>query len=555
MILLIIFATGAGQSFFSTQVINHTHRAGIGNNCRYLAECVSTETFFRIEQEANDSSSNLYSQFREKVFGRGPAAFDITIGSLKESEALLASLPKAIKYSIDEVTAKVEFRRQITGLSYEAWGTIRVSALVSSAFYPNLQRRTELLRDFKMALVTSPRPFCKANVFIGSSEGFLNETDPNHEIKRSYGEIYYVWNDFDRLLTECQGNAMAADAAAKLEETLSEIESIAGDMLVGKSGTAKAPYDLIELPEPPVGKAAPHYYGDANVEGIPLITSPFELMVLTDAAELDLQAIDLQNIVVPLAETRRAAYSKYKERFDYHSENPPTNKLTAQADLEKVHEELSQLGIATVKAAIPVLKAHYDFQELLSEKSGASYDVWNKFVLRKLRLAEWKAKAFYTVSSVDQLENLIKASGGSLSGIVYLDSSAKVNFSNVNFKGKLIIVVPTDISLDSVGVADETLDHLTFVCFGEVRLDSDIKATVIMGYTGEGPKEFECGGSMTLTGSLIAAEGIKFMPGKLEGFVKYNELVNSGDTGVDEKNNHYFVAVSPQIRSKNVKRK
>jgi hypothetical protein len=552
VILLIIFATGAGQSFFSSQVISHTHRAGIGNNCRYLAECVCTEAFFRIENNVNDSSKELYSQFREKVFGRGPASFDITVGSLKESEALLVSLPKAHEFSIDSVTARVEFRRPISSLSYEVLGTIRVCALVSSAFYPNLQRKTEILRDFKMALVSSPRPFCKASVFIGSSEGFLDDTDPNHDIKRSYSNIRLVWTQFNETIDKFREEGGEAESAIPdLEAALSEIEAAAGDMLVGTDGaSAKSPYDWEKLPEPPVGKVAPHYYGDANVEGIPLIVSPFELMILTDASELDLAEIDLQKVVVPLNKFRKEALDKYEEKIQYYKDNNPST----ESELRDMYGELKDLGLVLVNAAVAVLKAHYDFQSLLSEKSGDSYDVWNKFVIGKLRLPEWKAKAFYTVSTIDELENLIMTSGGTLSGIVYLDSSSPVTISNLNFQGKLILVVPSDLSLDTVGVVDETLDLLTIVSFGGVRLDGSIKATVVMGYTGDGPRDFECGSSTILTGSLIAAEGIKFMEGKLQGVVKYNKLINSGDTGVDEKNNHYFVAISPQIRAKNVKR-
>ena len=564
VILLIIFASGAGQSFFSSQVINHTHRAGIGNNCRYLAECACEEAFFRIEDGVNNSSSGIFTSFRTKVFGKGPATFDISLGSLKQVEDMVAAMPTAHQYAIDSVKAEVLFRQQIAGLSYETFGTIKVSAHVSSGFYRSLVRKVEIIRDFKMALISSPRPFCKASLFIGESHSFL-KTTPNREIKDSYSGIGAIWRFFQETLETAEESAKKntqadySDLISEVKDAVSDIESAAGNMLVKK----EADYPIPSMNQ----SGVPHYFGDVKGAGDNLITSPSQLAILTADSIPDLSKIDLFNNVEPFEVTRADTYQKYLDEKESYRDYLESKKNADASEADSIKEEikkrldkLKKLGVKTVKAAVSELKAHDEFQEILSEKSGSSYDLWWEFVISKLRLPDWKEKAFFHVKSVDELKEMINSSKDALtgncnlSGIVYMDTADSVTFSNFSHRGKLIIVVPGDLSLESISVADENVDQLTFVSFGELSLDGNIQATVIMGYTGNGPRKLRLSG-LRLTGSFISADGLLFTAGNFEGSLKYNEKINSGDTGENEIMNHYFVGISPQIRCRSVSRK
>ena len=550
VILLIIFFSGMGQTIFSSQVISHTQRASLGMTCQYVATSACEEAHYRIQEAVNKPGEQLFDEFRSKVYGAGPAPFSLNSLSLQHTAELIDSLSPGAGYALEKISSEVIFRRQLVNLTYETYGLIKVQAKVTASLLPNVQRTITTYRDFKVALLSPPRPFGKATIFLGSAEGILNWGSPNGQIRVPYLFIRRVWLYIDESIKAAKKNDADDKYIKKLEEAKTAVEKAAGQFLVGKSGSCSSPYDWKSNPQPlKESEQGPHYFGDSAVKGDPEIQTPEELILIVPPVDsFDLSKLDLQEIIEPLEEKRVKASDAFDKAIKDFQDNPPD-----ESEAEQKFEEIKEKALKAIEANKKVLEEYYTFQAAVSEKTGKSREVWLKhFVYKKLTLKDWEEKAFYTVTSADELELLRETKP--LSGIVYMDTTEPLDLSGMKHEGKLIIAVQGDLKLSDVGVADKSVDQLTFVCFGNVRLSGSITASIILGVTEGETKKFESDDSLELEGNLIASGALNFNRGDLKGTVKYDKTLDSGDTGDNEKSNHHFVAISPTLRFRGVSR-
>ncbi len=551
VILLIIFFSGMGQTIFSSQVINHTQRASLGLTCQYLATSACEEAHFQIQEKVNKPGEKLFEDFRSKVYGKGPAPFTIDFGGMPHISKVLDDLPQGAGYAIESITGEVLFRRQLVNMTYETYGLIKIQAKTSASLIRNVQRTVTTYRDFKVALISPPRPFGKAAIFLGSAEGVVPWGQPNAQMKNSYLAIRRIWVYIDEAIKAAEKEGAEDSDIAPLKEAKEKIEKEAAQFLVGKTGSCTSPYDWKKNPQPlKESEKGPHYFGDAAVKGDAEIQSPDELILVVPPTDnFDLADLDLLNKVKPLEEARSKANEAFDKATKEFSDNPPDDKSEAEQKLR----EIEKLAIAAIKENKKVLEAYYDFQVLMSEKTGKSRETWLKgFVYKKLTLPAWKEKAFYTATSLDDFKMLRETKP--LSGIVYMDTTEELDLSDMKHEGKLIVVIPGDVKLSDVGASDKSIDQLTFVCFGNVRLSGTITASIILGVSEGEPKKLETSDGLQIDGNLISGGPLNFNPGELKGTLKYDKTLDSGNTGNNENKNHHFVAISPTLRFKSVSR-
>ena len=548
VILLIIFFTSIGQSIFSSQVLSQTQRAAIGLNCRYYSRSVLEEALWQLQRRANEPGDPLFEKFRSKVFGNGPASFEIEFEALQYSTRLINSFPSAHHYALDRLNGEVVFRRQINGLSYESYGLLKLEAVASAKKFSGITRRTTIYRDAKVALISPPRPFAKALVFLGSAEGIIPWGKPNAQIRQSYLSIRRIWVFVDEALKKARQESIEQEQLEPLIQAKREIEEAAGVLLLGEDGLSCVnPYDWKSNPMPlKENEGGPHYFGDSAVRGLAEIESSRELTLIVPPGDVfELGSLDLLSELKELEEARIRANDAFDTACESFSNSPPSE----ESEMKRRLEELKDLAIESIEANRKVLDRYFDFQIKMSEKTGKSRKRWlEDFVYKKLTMMAWRKKAFYIATSISDFEVLTKRVQP-LSGIVWVENDEKLILNDWKHRGKLIVAVKGKLSLNNVGVENERLDQLTFVCFDDLEVKGRITASLILGLSNE-RIEFKTHENFTLKGNLISAGPLSFDNGQLHGAIEYDESLDSGHTGSSEKLNHHFVAISPVIDAK-----
>ncbi len=185
VVLLIIFAMGLAQSFFSTQVTDISHREVVGRQCVQIAESAIEEALWKVQGRANTPGSELFDSFRSPVFRGQSGTFPIKLGAASLTQQIIVDLNG---YELDEIEASVICRKQATYLEYESCGLIRlVAAAKSDLFSTNFRdfRRTvEVLVDFRVVKITPPRPFDRMTIVVRDCGSLVSLG--NDEIRACY---------------------------------------------------------------------------------------------------------------------------------------------------------------------------------------------------------------------------------------------------------------------------------------------------------------------------------------------------------------------------------
>ncbi|MBI4870874.1 MAG: DUF2975 domain-containing protein [Candidatus Riflebacteria bacterium] len=528
ILVAVMTVMGISQSFFSTHVVDKAMRSSAGNVALALAESAVQELLLAVQWEVNRPGEAYYEGLRRPVQGAGDGGFtlmsanppgpDVPLPAVRR----LSSMPAYSGFQIDSILAEVSFRRPLGGLTYETEGLLRVGAKVSSQRHSSVVRGVDVYRDFKVVLVSPPRPFDQLSFFLFQVDPLLGTSagEANDRIVRAYDQLRRMVEELlPKLIEQAQkAGSEAAEVESRANQALSKLK----------------PWVPPSIDNPPTDEVAfAHKFKE-----------PLLLIAVQDLPRLE------EIYLTPAIQANRDAIK------------------AAEADLEKKKQAAESAANGTDVAAgkqaaldliasIEALGGRYHertelyrkFQQQFYEKSGNAYRLWQSNFIPKLDKARWQRKATYVVDSQTAFDELWARLGNRLNGIVYAGCALRLPSA---WKGKAVIAATQAVGLPDLTIQDRTKDQLTVIGFSEIVVEgSKCDAAIIVAPGGD----LRQSGAVKYYGQLVFAGELK-RPEQLKGSIERNRYLFSGNSEDPKpKLDHLMVAVSPQVRLRGVYRR
>lgn len=521
LIVILILVTvmtfvAIARALFSRGVTSQVLRSSLGIQAQTLAESAAEEVLLEVRRRANDPESESFVPFRVERYAGEEASFPVQVETPR-FDSLYERIPEISPFYLEDRSAVVSFQRQFTGVPYERYGLLKVSATVARdmSLTTKVSRRVELGVEFKVHLVSTPRPFDQAALYVQDGGALL-------------GRPYQ----------------MIEDVLQSIEYRRSEHEDVIDQM---ESRKDSVPFNgvatLTRHRNLQIQEAA--YWR----QKAPPLREPSALFALGRAPD----GVDVSLLRIE-ARMRDAYRALQLAEEDYQEAR---GNLSAAFDsIEKHNQYLAKLKV--------LLGATSEMVGIMENFLGL-FQVWDDTKFEglvppayKLEPDEWRRKATIILDrdpdgrSPQVLLDKLIGETDRLNGVFYSNWPGKsLSLRGRTIPGRVVLVCEeTTVNLSDVNLAATGDDLLTVVSFGQVNLSGTVNASV-MALGG-----LSMAAGTEIKGNLVLKQ-VK-NPGDLEGRVEYDPKYHSGRTTTESvaeaKTQYYWVSIGPRPLYKAVHR-
>lgn len=524
MLLVIVLTLVAVMTFifiaravFTSSVTSEVLRSSLGIQCQTLAESAAEEALVRLRESVNDPAHAIYPQFRREVYAEQNGDFAVDL-ELPVFDQMRSKNENLRSFYLAERGATVAFQRQFSSMPYERFGLLKVGTRVSTdlRFADTVTRRVELGIEFKVNLLSLPRPFDQTCVYIHDADGILRPAqqrmeDALSEIERRRSEHQELT---DRV--ESQKDSLPFDGTGMHSRYV---------------GVRIPPREFWEAKAPPIDAPAAVYGLGRNDAGIELA----ELQIGESASQAH----------EALRQTEEAcAQARTRLEGDFLNEERHNDYLEKQRIMLGAYSQL--LGLME------------RFRATFQVYDGEKYAVLAPFGY-KLGREDWRRKVTFDLDrdpegrTPQQVFDGLLKENPRLYGVFYTSKpGAVLQLKGRSVPGRVVLVAEeTALEVgDFNGAAGDT-DLFTIVSFGSMRLSGKVHAAVMaLGGCSMEPGT-EIRGSLVLDRVASLAD--------VAGRVKYERKYYSGRTTTDDTSgafsDYYFVSLASRPVYKSVERR
>jgi hypothetical protein len=159
-----------------------------GVRAQAIAESAIEEVAHRIATGVNDPESALYSAFREELARRG--SLDVppqALGGQPRTHALAAAPPYGGEVRLESVSARVAHSAAVVPSPRRAYERTGLLAYEAAARSGAVVRRVRVEQEFRVALVTLPRPFDRMAFYVDDARRHLEPAQRALELAARHG--------------------------------------------------------------------------------------------------------------------------------------------------------------------------------------------------------------------------------------------------------------------------------------------------------------------------------------------------------------------------------
>jgi hypothetical protein len=513
LIVILIMVTvmtfmALARAFFSRGVTSQVLRSSLGIQAQTLAESAVEEALSELRRRVNDPSDPIFVALREEVYAGEENEIPITIET-PLLDTMYERYPEITQFYVDKCDAVVNFQHQFSAVPYERFGLLKVEAAVSRdlGLTSRVTRRVELGVEFKVQLLSTPRPFDQTAVYVHDADSVL---------RRPYQKIEDVLQSIEYRRSEH-------------EDVVDQMESRKGSMPFNGEAMLTR-HKSVVIPESAYWRAkAPLFEDPGALFALGRAPDGIHLEQLNIGKKINLAYRNVQAAEEAFQEARSSLEADF-ERQDLH--NDYLNKL--------------KVMLGTYSEMIGKMDS---FRGLFQVWDGAQFSALEGFGF-KLTPDEWRRKATIILDRSPErkspqviFDNLMKDKG-SLYGVFYSNWPGKsMRLQGRNYPGRIVLVTEqTDLSLRDVNVGASSDDLLTVVSFGNLHLSGKIHASILA----LGSVQIEPG--TEIVGNLVFNE-VK-NPRELQGEVEHDPKYYSGRTSssstTEAKTRYYWVTLAPR---------
>ncbi len=521
LIIILILVTvmsfiAMARSVFSKSVTSQVLRSSLGIQAQTLAESAAEEALVELRSRVNDPSDELFNEFRKEVFAGQKSALALDIQT-PQFDALYDRFGEMSPFYLEERSVAVNFQRQFTSMPYERFGLAQIRTAVRRdvSLTTSVKRAVELGVEFKVHLLSAPRPFDQTAVYV---------QDGTRLLRNAYQRLEDILQSIEFRRSEHE------DIADLMEQRKDSVPFNGRAMLTRYTHGVSIPdQEYWREKLPPLRTPAALFASGRKPDGI-------SLEHLNISENIRLAAED----VTRAEEELEAARSKLEANFD-------------RSDLHNAYLNRLRITLGTYSEAVGRMDK---FRRMFHVWDGDKYPELGKFSY-KLTKQEWARKASFVLDRDPAgappqkvLDQQLSKSGGAY-GVYYSDwKQMSLHLQNRRIKGRVVLVaVDTAVSLSNIGPAGPD-DLLTIVSFGSLRLSGKIQASILaLGSVSVDP-------GTELEGTLVFNKVPN--PRALTGKVYYDPRNASGITKADDvsqaKTQYYWVSVAPRPVYKAIER-
>ena len=473
----------------------------MGDIAYELAENAIESAHYLVGKGANHPSgeANLYKLFRENL---SDFSVDLSVSILPGIATELGK--KGLEnFSLvdDKVLLEVLFQHPMSVINpteHDRFGTLRFSA--KGKYGPkNIVRTVSKTYDFRLTSITTPRPFDMNTMFIHDPSPYLTyfayKGDPNLYIDAAHTKI------------------------ANYEKATRDLKKSYEDFVKKIKGKPKSG---------PVVRLFEGLIAEMNV----LLEQEWPPDVTISQSN---KTRDKENTVHHFPEPTTYALWTNAEKVDFGEINiAPRLKVRHQrlAEIEpehlQVNNDIKEFLDSTPTKFEPLVPMQRQWNALVKEIVWLYYGVLikdykvfqdNFYELNEPLLSRFKP--FINSVSLDELVNrcstylaegdIGKTGDGrtlnekfnellsrneSLSGILYIHNPTEELIINRTFKGRLVIIVRDDVTIQQALVEDQEQDLLTVASFGRMAVEGKTQASLIAGSTLSTEPEADIAGNL-----------------------------------------------------------
>ncbi len=569
LFLLMMMTMGVGQMIFGSRVASGTQAGVIGTIAVQLAHSAAQEAWRDIAIRANDRSDKLYRRLRKAI--RNPAQavvkFKVPVPeTLAEIEA--TSEYSGFRIENQSVQAHVLGAGTMAGLTYENMGTFKITVRVSHK-PTGIARTLHVTRGYKVALLSTPRPFDQTTLLIMNPQLLLDSrgaAGANDYIQQSIDWFERIeQQDKVRLIQRIERLNNWVNQKIGQENAQRSQEPGFESLPAGSSERFTAYLKNAQIPAPPIYTNTVedqlHFFptapGDYVVyslkDKIPNIGYWFlEPRVMARNVAMDQVVKQYQ---LEIAEVDRIL-GKIQTALE---NNDPAYK-DRRSEIEKQLEAACKaLGLTMRQLAeqnLDRLNIYKQFTDFFSERTGEGAKTLRDFAPKFYVEQTQKGRAFYRFEGDDaaeQMQRLLEryeTADRPFNGIIHLATEGKmIRLRNRTFHGKIVLLVTGQVGLQDVKLQDPDMDLLTVQADDLITVEGTVEASIVAG----GDIKIQPGAH--IKGNLIMNQvySRNFFQGQITRNKRYRS--SAGGKEVEQLQGHFVVALSPKPASTIIERK
>lgn len=495
-----------------------------GDKALFYAQSAVEEAVHTASLQVNNPNTDLFNTIRSQA-QTGSFEVDFTVPILS---AELDST-SGFKYSLEGglVKSKIMFQNSFETMLYEKYGTIEFIAEVSVkvGFGRKVYRKFRERIGFRMQLISAPRPYDQATVYVQDISGWIDPDGFNGQVAES--------EDF-----------MTTKIPSKRKKWKDKINDAVDEANQKKNCgfDAQEFHDAIDTPA---------------LQGPPAGFMPFPNPMIALSVVPKLEDLSDLYLADDLDVFKSTLFQKAKAVDDSEGRLEDTvNSANSCSDKDRVLEATKEFATATHELSewhAKRIQYFIEFQKLVRSFGEPQRTKIGKFYEKLNSNAKWKNKATYIVredgglqSNLDKLREKV----GILNGVVYVENSSQKLKLSGPIKGKVIFVTQGDVEVESLVPVDQTKDILSVISYGKMRASGNINASLL-------PQAELQIVNMNLVGNLIFNR--IWQPEQLKGVLQYDPRIFSGTTtnssDANAKKTYYYVAFSPMTIGSDIERK
>lgn len=522
IILFSLFTFGLHNYLFVQRISQDVSVVSLGGIAAILAESAVSEAGAYIAQKMNTPGEMLFDKFRRQADGMSQFEFEIDVPL---SSNIIQEWPNwNFSLTGNQVQAKVLFQRPFKDIHYEKYGALQISAevRVKSGFSTLVKRTISVTHEFKMALITTPRPFEQMTFYLNNVTGYINATEENGRIGASLDAVK---------------NNLPARRQAVFEEL---------DRVHEKYGVDVDQLKKI-IQDKPLNQDIPplkNFPADFSIYS----TIPY----FTDMRHLDLPS-KIQEMEPKIQASITRVQNAVEKLWDTVVNAIESKDMPSDSEIKGLAQEFADSTKELSDLHVERLKYYNIFQSQVSFATGSLKTRLNNFFDKFNTAAEWRTKAFHLIDdSMDDVNNVfnyLMSEYQPLNGIVFVDNSTQtLKIEDTAIFGKLVVVCSGNVELKNVSPYRDEEHSFTVISYGKMKLSGTVIASLcpMNGYELTSV-------STTLKGNLVLPQ--VFDTKQFKGNLSYNELIFSGTTSESSDMNaklpYYFIALGPRIIDRN----
>jgi hypothetical protein len=575
LFLVTMLTMGLAQHVFSSRVATGTQTGIVGELSISIAQSAAEEAFRSIGLQANDMESPLYRKLRLDLAQPIQAAFAVdipvpeTVREIEETEGYAG-------FKVEGGVAKAEVlgAGTLAGLTYENMGTMKVTIRVKHKS-TGVQRTLHQTRGYKVSMVSTPRPFDQATLFILNPQNLIDSrgaVGANEGIRSCVNTLLDI---IQKNRPEIKKYIEATVDRANQEAGKANSEGVTDDngqpIPPGSPERFTRHLDRAIVPMPPdfSGRVEDdwHYFpekpGDYVVFSLkPRIEDLSELFLWPEIERKNEEIREWAARYKADADAVIAVCQEVNNAIDQRDQTYKSKRAALERRMEAACQQLRASMTALAGACVNKMFVYQNFMRALSERQGdgaselqafrSKFDLRSSFGNRPPQVM----RSFYSfsgagaVASLDKLLSRYSSEGRPFNGVVHLDSGGGlIRLEKRSFHGRLALLITGNANLSDLSIDDAEQDMLTIQVDGSASVEGKLTCSLMV----KDDLKFTPGAEVQ--GNVIMFQ--VYSPDRLQARIVRDPRFRSSKGGRPEEQwaGHFVVAFSPKLASTIVERR